>query len=157
MTTASATLTKEQIEQWRERFMTLVHPAEDECAPEINAICDAANAHVASLAASQQPVAWTDDTHNLFISAIDKRVWNNEASTGYSIPLYLSAAAPPVTPGMAGEPRAESKLWFSNPVDAIRWMRDEGRQWHDDNPAVAAHLFECATMFENAINAKGSK
>ena len=41
-------------------------------------------------------------------------------------------------------------LWFSNNEQAIRWLRDEARQWHDDNPSVAAHLVEAAMMFEKA-------
>ena len=40
------------------------------------------------------------------------------------------------------------KPWFSTNKEAIRWLRDEARQWHDDNPAVAAHLVEAAMMFE---------
>ena len=43
-----------------------------------------------------------------------------------------------------------SKPWFSTSSEAIRWMRDEARQWVDDKPEVAAHLFESATMFERA-------
>lgn len=46
-----------------------------------------------------------------------------------------------------------AKPWFGANSEAIRWMRDEARQWHDDKPEVAAHLFEAATMFERA--AKG--
>lgn len=38
--------------------------------------------------------------------------------------------------------------WFSTNTEAIRWMRDEARQWRNDKPEVAAHLFEAATMFE---------
>lgn len=44
--------------------------------------------------------------------------------------------------------QSASKPWFSNDAEAIRWMRDEARQWVDDKPEVAAHLFEAATMFE---------
>lgn len=50
-------------------------------------------------------------------------------------------------------PPAE-KPWFSNAHEAVRWMRREARQWHDDNPAVAAHLFEAATMLERADAAR---
>ena len=45
-----------------------------------------------------------------------------------------------------------AKPWFSTNEEAIRWLRDEARQWHDDNPAVAAHLVEAAMMFEKATN-----
>ena len=44
--------------------------------------------------------------------------------------------------------QSASKPWFSTDAEAIRWMRDEARQWVDDKPEVAAHLFEAATMFE---------
>lgn len=46
------------------------------------------------------------------------------------------------------------KPWFSTNEEAIRWLRDEARQWHDDNPAVAAHLVESAMMFEKAIKSR---
>lgn len=45
-------------------------------------------------------------------------------------------------------PKPASKPWFSTNYEAICWMRDEARQWCEDNPEVAAHLFEAATMFE---------
>lgn len=48
-------------------------------------------------------------------------------------------------------PYQSPRLWFKTPQEAIRWMRDEARQWRDDNPKVAAHLFEAAAMFEKAI------
>ena len=46
---------------------------------------------------------------------------------------------------------APTKFWFSTNEEAIRWLRDEARQWHDDNPAVAAHLVEAAMMFERMV------
>ena len=49
----------------------------------------------------------------------------------------------------------DRKPWFSNSTEAIRWLRNEARQWHDDNPEVAAHLFETATIFEKEL--KGAR
>jgi len=50
--------------------------------------------------------------------------------------------------GWMPPPEAPAKPWFSSSSEAIRWLLKEAQQWHDGNPEVAAHLVECAYLWD---------